>query len=216
MIYLVYIYFSIEGDILSNEKKSLLPSIMVISELRYPIQSEMSIGKNCDPFIVFRNPTKHEFKKKYGNYLSAQIMHRDNSLQYKILKSNAKLIQVVLEINGFNMTDRHSWNVIWCNDHYKPYVYDGINSYQKINHFPGSCEVTRKDKLCENIVRMQSKYGYNDFDFIPETYILPGEFLEFRERYNKYKSHKMSPYWIVKPSALSRGRGIFIVIFLNK
>lgn len=140
-------------------------------------------------------------------------MCRDSSLQYKILKSDAKLIQVVLEVNGMRMTDSHSWNVIWCNNHFKPYVYDGINPYQKICHFPSSSEITRKDKLCENIVKMQIKYGYDAFNIIPDTYTLPVEFDDFRKHFIRYKSKGMTGYWIIKPSALSRGRGIYIVIF---
>ena len=60
-----------------------------------------------------------------------------------------------------------------------------LNEYQKINHFPNSNEITRKDKLCQNLVKMQEKYGKHHFDFIPETYVLPDEFGDF---YSTFKS----------------------------
>ena len=43
---------------------------------------------------------------------------------------------------------------MWINTSSKPYVYEGLNEFQKINHFPNSFEITRKDKLAENILKM--------------------------------------------------------------
>jgi len=139
-------------------------------------------------------------------------------LQYKLLRSEAKLVQSVFEANGFVMTEGHSWNVIWSNGHIKNYVYEGINSYQRINHFPNSYDITRKDNLCENLTRMQRKYGKKAFNIIPETYVLPEEFDEFYNSYIELKNHEIASFWIIKPNASSRGRGIFIVtaLILNR
>lgn len=71
--------------------------------------------------------------------------------------------------------------------------------------------MTRKDKLCQNFVNMQELHGYKEFEKIPDTYCLPEEFSDFYVHYNELKTE--APYkniWIVKPSALSRGRGIYI------
>jgi len=91
-------------------------------------------------------------------------------------------------------------------------MYEGLNEYQKINHFPSISEITRKDKLCDNIINMQIKYSKEEFNFIPETFILPDEFDEFQETYQKFiNQNGYSQYWIVKPFSLSRGRGIFLI-----
>lgn len=89
--------------------------------------------------------------------------------------------------------------------------YRSLNEFQKVNHFPSSYEITRKDKLCQNFVKMQELHGYKDFEKIPDTYWLPDEFSDFYVHYNELKAE--TPYknvWIVKPAALSRGRGIYI------
>ena len=102
--------------------------------------------------------------------------------------------------------------MIWFNGYTRAYVYEGLNQYQRVNHFPNSFEITRKDRLCANIVRMQGRYGKNAFNIAPETYSLPGELGEFQAYYNKLKEQGIHEYWILKPNALSRGRGILIVI----
>mmetsp|Transcript_6716 Transcript_6716/g.843 ORF Transcript_6716/g.843 Transcript_6716/m.843 type:complete len:142 (+) Transcript_6716:592-1017(+) len=54
---------------------------------------------------------------------------------------------------------------------------------------------------------MQDKYSKHDFNFIPETFILPDEFSEFYSTFHREK-HSM---WIIKPSCSSRGRGIYLI-----
>jgi tubulin polyglutamylase TTLL5 len=34
-------------------------------------------------------------------------------------------------------------------------------------------ELTRKDRMAKNIKRMKEKYQTDDFDFIPESFVLP-------------------------------------------
>ncbi len=58
-------------------------------------------------------------------------------------------------------------------------MYENLNESQKINHFVNSTEITRKDRFCQNIYKMQNKFGKNQFNFIPETYSLPDEYAEF-------------------------------------
>ena len=91
----------------------------------------------------------------------------------------------VLEANTFNYTESHEWNILWSNSSCKSYLYEGLNEFQKINHFPSSNEITRKDKLCQNVVKMQEKYGKQLFDFIPDTYVLPDEFGDFYSHFQK-------------------------------
>ena len=54
----------------------------------------------------------------------------------------------MLEANYFAHTESHEWNILWSSGACKSYLYEGLNEYQKINHFPSSQEITRKDKLC--------------------------------------------------------------------
>ena len=132
-------------------------------------------------------------------------------LLYKLLKCDAKLVRTVLETNGFRYTESHDWNVLWMTSSANSYVYEGLNEYQKVNHFPWSYEITRKDSLCTNIVDMQEKFGHAPFNIIPDSYVIPDEYSDFYVHYNELK--KEAPYknlWIWKPWSSSQGKGIFI------
>ena len=114
--------------------------------------------------------------------------HIENSeLLYKMIRFDNKLCRSLLESHGFSSTDSHEWNLLWSSSSCKSYQYEGLNEYQKINHFPQSYEITRKDRLCFNIVRMQERFGKSAFDFSPDTYILPDEFGDFYNHYQKLK-----------------------------
>lgn len=65
---------------------------------------------------------------------------------------------------------------MWSNTGFKSDIYQLMTKYQKVNHFPRSSELTRKDSMYARMARMQAMYGDKHFNFIPKTYILPKEF----------------------------------------
>jgi tubulin polyglutamylase TTLL5 len=110
-----------------------------------------------------------------------------SELLYKIFNGDTKLIRSILEANNFQHTETHDWNLLWSSGNCKAYLYEGLNEYQKINHFPSSVEITRKDKLALNVRRMQQRFGKQHFDFLPDTYLIPDEFGEFVHHFNQLK-----------------------------
>ena len=82
--------------------------------------------------------------------------HIENSeLLYKMLRFDNKLIRSVLETNSFTPTESHEWNILWSSSSCKSYLYEGLNEYQKINHFPGMYQIARKNYLARNLNKMQ-------------------------------------------------------------
>jgi hypothetical protein len=47
-----------------------------------------------------------------------------------------------------------------------------LNKYQKINHYPNSIHLGRKDLLWKNILRLKLKYPF-DFNIAPHSWVLP-------------------------------------------
>lgn len=58
---------------------------------------------------------------------------------------------------------------------------------------------------------MQALHGTKSFGFIPKTYILPGEISVLKDEMRKDKNQ----LWIMKPTGLSQGKGIFVTDDLN-
>ena len=65
-----------------------------------------------------------------------------------------------------------------------------MNIGQRVNHFPSSTEITRKDRLCSSITLMQERYGKKYFDITPDTYNLPDEFADFYAHFHNEKHVK--------------------------
>lgn len=82
----------------------------------------------------------------------------------------------MLEDNGFREAKPNSLDatLFWYNTSIKPHQYQALNKYQRVNHFPKSKEVTRKDLLSINMNRMSSLFPQH-YDFYPKTFSLPAE-----------------------------------------
>ncbi|XP_053118488.1 tubulin polyglutamylase TTLL5 isoform X5 [Hemicordylus capensis] len=129
-------------------------------------------------------------------------------LSYKIVRTDSRLVRSILSAHGFREVHPSSseYNLMWTGTHLKPYILRTLTDLQKVNHFPRSYELTRKDRLYKNINRMQQTYGFKTFHVLPQTFVLPAEYQEFCNSYSKDRGP-----WIVKPVASSRGRGVYLI-----
>jgi len=89
----------------------------------------------------------------------------------------------------------HDWLGCW-GKHMKSQGFKGIKEWQKLNHFPGTFQIGRKDKLWRNLSKMQLHFGKKEFGFFPQTYCLPYDNKLLKRAWedggNKQK-------WIIKP-----------------
>ncbi|KAK5916693.1 hypothetical protein CgunFtcFv8_011650 [Champsocephalus gunnari] len=129
-------------------------------------------------------------------------------LAFKIVRTESRLVRGLLANHGFHEVHPNSndFNLMWTGSHLKPYILRSLQDFQKVNHFPRSYELTRKDRLYKNIQRMQQTHGFKNFHIVPQTFVLPSEYQEFCNCFAKDKGP-----WIIKPVASSRGRGIYLV-----
>lgn len=79
------------------------------------------------------------------------------------------MVKWTLEDNGFRemYNERTEPSLVWTCGSANSSTYTVLGRFQKINHFPNSFEMTRKDSLYRNILRMQKTYGIKQYNFIP-------------------------------------------------
>ncbi|XP_066523251.1 tubulin polyglutamylase TTLL5 isoform X2 [Hoplias malabaricus] len=131
-----------------------------------------------------------------------------HNLGFKIVRTESRLVRGILVNHGFHEVHPNSneFNLMWTGSHLKTYLLRTFQDFQKVNHFPRSYELTRKDRLYKNIQKMQQTHGFQNVHIVPQTFVLPAEYQEFCSHFCKDKGP-----WIIKPVASSRGRGIYLV-----
>lgn len=134
------------------------------------------------------------------------LVLRPEGPTFRINGIDAPVLRQTLSTNGLAPTKDRDQVILWNGSRVHENTYRLLASHQKVNHFPGSTELTMKDRMFCHLEAMTKRFGKSAFDFIPETYVLPDQLDEFLDVYQR------SEYiWIVKPNALSCGRGIFFL-----
>lgn len=98
--------------------------------------------------------------------------------------------------------DKDHFNAVWASP-LKVNSFHHLKAYQKVNHFPGTWELGRKDRLYRNISKMRRRHG-DAYDILPFAFELPGDYDEFLKDWER----RPNQWYIIKPRSSSRGRGI--------
>ncbi|KFB38415.1 AGAP004288-PA-like protein [Anopheles sinensis] len=151
---------------------------------------------------------KEENKENQQAVTKTEMPAAQLNICYKFINTETRLLRKILNAHGMAESgpECNDFNLLWTGIHLKPDILRNLAPYQRVNHFPRSYELTRKDRLYKNIERMQHLRGYKHFDIVPQSFLLPQDYKELIAAHNKCRGP-----WIVKPVASSRGRGIFIV-----
>jgi tubulin polyglutamylase TTLL2 len=118
---------------------------------------------------------------------SCTIMSDEMVLILRMSEKGPEIIRLVCLEKGWELFDksRHKtehWNMWWKTSRFTKSQLESCNPYQRVNHFPKTGEITRKDTLLRNLRRMKGIYG-KVFDFFPEGFILPSDYRGFVRTY---------------------------------
>lgn len=140
-----------------------------------------------------------KFRPLQGNLNFKPSRSPDKGFYFRLIGAEPKLIRYTLEDNGFHEEKQtNKFSILWSSSGLRSSMFQGLNKFQKLNHFPRTSEITKKDSLYKNIARMQSIHGKKNFDFLPETYILPQDTRALAEAMDSSRN-----MWIIKPSGSS-------------
>ena len=104
------------------------------------------------------------------------------------------------------MDEDEEWTVFWNDQSVGIERCLKMKSYQRINHFPGMNEISRKDLLSRNLTRMYKQFG-KDYHIFPRTWTFPADQADFLTFLSGRKKEKI---FICKPQRGCQGRGIFL------
>ncbi|KAI8828941.1 tubulin-tyrosine ligase family-domain-containing protein [Chytriomyces cf. hyalinus JEL632] len=130
-----------------------------------------------------------------------------DAMKWKICKFTPKVIRTCLRRAGFKLVKGGKRWIGYWGKHYPAEKFKVVQPWQKVNHYPLSFEIGRKDKMYLNVCRMRERVKDDTMalDFLPATFFLPSQ----RRRLKlAFHSH---PSWIIKPPASARGIGICVV-----
>ncbi|KAJ8394493.1 hypothetical protein AAFF_G00045030 [Aldrovandia affinis] len=128
-------------------------------------------------------------------------------LKWKMSSVTPNVVKHVLARSHFRATKRgHDWLGCWGR-HMRSSGFKALHEHQKLNHFPGSFQIGRKDRLWRNLSKMQTHYGKREFSFFPQSFVLPQDMKLLKKAWEEGGS----PKWIIKPPASARGNGIQVI-----
>ncbi|NXR93963.1 TTLL4 polyglutamylase, partial [Hypocryptadius cinnamomeus] len=129
-------------------------------------------------------------------------------LRWKMCRVTPNIVKQTIGRSHFRVSKKSSdWLGCWGH-HMKSPGFKAIREHQKLNHFPGSFQIGRKDRLWRNLLKMQARCGKKEFNFFPQSFILPQDIKLLRKAWEEGASRQK---WIVKPPASARGIGIQVI-----
>ncbi|KAF5270599.1 hypothetical protein FQA39_LY01337 [Lamprigera yunnana] len=158
-------------------------------------------------------------------YLSFKLYNESDSkdhhppafryLKWKLSTITPILIRKTLTNSGFRLVrselseDSNEWMGTW-GKHMKSPMFKTLKEMQKLNHFPGTFQIGRKDRLWRNLQKLMQHYGNKEFGFMPQTYVLPQDLRLLRQHW-QHKNGDGEEKYIIKPPASARGTGIKVI-----
>uniref|UniRef100_A0A6I8NXR2 Tubulin tyrosine ligase like 4 n=1 Tax=Ornithorhynchus anatinus TaxID=9258 RepID=A0A6I8NXR2_ORNAN len=129
-------------------------------------------------------------------------------LRWKMSTVTPNIVKQTIGRSHFKVSKKNDdWLGCWGH-HMKSPSFKTLREHQKLNHFPGSFQIGRKDRLWRNLSRMQIRHGRKEFDFFPQSFILPQDAKPLRQAWEDGGGRRK---WIVKPPASARGIGIQVI-----
>ncbi|KAE9047831.1 hypothetical protein PR003_g526 [Phytophthora rubi] len=171
------------------------------------------IDPSSQPVLFFPYPTSVQLERQCpAGYEVREISANESDLRLTFAGTKRFLYNAITNslraTNVRKTAPTNTWNIFW-GEHLKAQDYAALLPFQRVNHFPGSFELGRKDRLCAHLLRMRKKHPTAYADVIPETFLTANDYdkQQFLTRFHA----EPSVVWILKPPNLSCGRGIKLV-----
>jgi tubulin polyglutamylase TTLL5 len=175
-----------------------------------------------DEEVLLQENVEKIKQQKQNNSDSKIDPNREPTLFFRVVKNKSEVYDIITRAFGrktrwnelpHGLDLRNSWNFMWSWSKIRIDI-SKLLVWQKWNHFPQSKQLWRKDNLKKNLERAMKSTNANQrhFYIMQETYVLPKEYVAFIEAFSdSEEAEGRTNYWIIKPAAKSRGRGISVI-----
>jgi tubulin polyglutamylase TTLL6/13 len=101
------------------------------------------------------------------------------------------------------------WDILWTDSAVSIDFLTRMQNHQKINHFPGMSNLSRKGLLTKNLKRMQKAFP-DSYAYFPLTFILPQDIISLNKFQDRMRLKGERATFIIKPEVGCQGRGIYL------
>lgn len=199
------------SDCSSMNDASSTASMGALSHIEEPMSSEVEDEREEKPALVpsmFPHLPPTLYFSTANERVELLPPEQRHLLKWKMSTVTPNVVKHTIARSHFKVTKRsHDWLGCWGH-HMKSPGFKAIREYQKLNHFPGSFQIGRKDRLWRNLSKMQARFGKREFGFFPRSFVLPQDIKLLRKAWEDGSSRQK---WIIKPPASARGIGIQVI-----
>eukprot|EP00941_MAST-03F_sp_MAST-3F-sp1_P004637 g4637.t1 len=104
-----------------------------------------------------------------------------------------------------------AWNILWSDLRLSDDELLNVRSFQKVNHFPGTTQLTRKYRMARRLAYMRARHPAL-YNFSPKTWALPAQLSSFKKQFSlKTGKSIRKQIFILKPDGSCMGKGIYLV-----
>lgn len=150
-----------------------------------------------------------EAEQEMDVWSTEQLSARQAELKFRVGGGGIyNCVKKCLLSNGFHPSTpgEADWNIFWGRP-LRFVEFAELDQFQKVNHFPGTYLLGRKDHLARACQRARRLWGSEEMDFLPKTWVLPSDRSELATEVECKEGKQM---YIVKPPDGCKGHGIRI------
>ncbi|XP_026708775.1 tubulin polyglutamylase TTLL4 isoform X3 [Athene cunicularia] len=176
--------------------------------LAQPAEAQEKVLKPALVYSLFPNVPPTIYFSTRDERVEKLPWEQRKLLRWKMCTVTPNIVKQTVGRSHFRVSKKsNDWLGCWGH-HMKSPSFRAIREHQKLNHFPGSFQIGRKDRLWRNLLKMQARCGKKEFNFFPQSFILPQDIKLLKKAWEEGASHQK---WIVKPPASARGIGIQVI-----
>ncbi|NXF92897.1 TTLL4 polyglutamylase, partial [Eubucco bourcierii] len=176
--------------------------------LAQPTEDQEKVLKPALVYSLFPNVPPTIYFSTWDERVEKLPWEQRKLLRWKMCTVTPNIVKQTVGRSHFRVSKKsNDWLGCWGH-HMKSPSFRAIREHQKLNHFPGSFQIGRKDRLWRNLLKMQARCGKKEFNFFPQSFILPQDIKLLRKVWEEGANRQK---WIVKPPASARGIGIQVI-----